>query len=47
MTKRKNNVARLHRKIHLLSPEMLNVKEGFHHDLNARAIVELLGPTFA
>jgi hypothetical protein len=26
---------------------MLNVKEGFHHDLNARAIVEVLGPTFA
>jgi hypothetical protein len=27
-------------------PEMLNVKEGFHHDLNAHARDELRGPTF-
>lgn len=27
-------------------PEMLNVKEGFHHDLNARDKDELRGPTF-
>lgn len=26
-------------------PEMLKVKEGFHHDLNARASDELRGPT--
>ena len=25
-------------------PEMLNVKEGFHHDLKAKAIEELKGP---
>jgi len=37
----------LKRKFPLEVPEMLKVKEGFHHDLNARAIVELLGPAFA
>lgn len=39
--------ARLNRKIPLEPPEMLKVKEGFHHDLNANAIDELRGPTFA
>ena len=33
-------------KIPLEAPEMLKVKEGFHHDLNANAIEELRGPTF-
>ena len=33
-------------KIRLEAPEMLKVKEGFHHDLNANAIEELRGPTF-
>jgi len=37
----------LNRKIPLETLEMLKVKEGFHHDLNAKAIDELLGPTFA
>lgn len=27
-------------------PDTLNVKEGFHHDLKAKAIDELRGPTF-
>lgn len=27
-------------------PERFSVKEGFHHDLKAKAIEELRGPTF-
>lgn len=44
---KKKTEERMKREIPQEAPEMLKVKEGFHHDLNTNAIDKLPGPTFA